>query len=501
MRRSFMSDELYWVIFQEYVQNQLQKGDKPLEFFLEGTRSRTGKFLHPKLGLLSMVVDLYVAAGVPNVQFCPISISYERVLEEPLFSYELLGIPKPKESLRGLIKSRSVLSEDYGSIHVHFGEIMKVSQFVEGHMEREATGCIPRHLPRYLTSEEKEVIRELGYKINVNLQKGMVVMPNSLVAAIMLQHHHKLHFNELVQQTVRMKDLLRLLGATVIWPDDKSGTAVVGECLTFLKSSLEMNEDKVVQIRTPEPDDGSIEQPKYTPSHPAPLQTMNKQVLDKAAIHIHLVYKRNKLLYYFYGMGMVSVALRNKSSEGRTTLAILSDDCAFLRKLFSKEVASILESSEEVLHKTLRLLELRGIVAVTGDHVTIKNQSDIELAFNIWCPILTAYWVMWQYLLTYSGSSEEQSVPTVVRAAQRTGVDQILAGVTDFYEILNLDLLKNALQTSVDCGAVKATKGPQGTLLISMLDRNKLRTLCQRLRQYLVVSEDDYGVSTPLSKL
>ena len=50
MRRSFMSDELYWVIFQEYVQNQLQKGDKPLEFFLEGTRSRTGKFLHPKLG-------------------------------------------------------------------------------------------------------------------------------------------------------------------------------------------------------------------------------------------------------------------------------------------------------------------------------------------------------------------------------------------------------------------------------------------------------------------
>lgn len=51
MRRSFMSDELYWVIFQEYVQNQLQKGDKPLEFFLEGTRSRTGKFLHPRLGM------------------------------------------------------------------------------------------------------------------------------------------------------------------------------------------------------------------------------------------------------------------------------------------------------------------------------------------------------------------------------------------------------------------------------------------------------------------
>ena len=50
MRRSFMSDPLYWVVFTEYIQNQLQYGDQPLEFFLEGTRSRTGKFLQPKLG-------------------------------------------------------------------------------------------------------------------------------------------------------------------------------------------------------------------------------------------------------------------------------------------------------------------------------------------------------------------------------------------------------------------------------------------------------------------
>lgn len=54
MRRSFMSDPLYWVVFTEYLQNQLQYGDQPLEFFLEGTRSRTGKFLEPKLGRCSL---------------------------------------------------------------------------------------------------------------------------------------------------------------------------------------------------------------------------------------------------------------------------------------------------------------------------------------------------------------------------------------------------------------------------------------------------------------
>lgn len=61
------------------------------------------------LGLLSMVVDLYANAGVPNILLCPISISYDRVLEEPLFAYELLGIPKPKESLRVRKKCKALL--------------------------------------------------------------------------------------------------------------------------------------------------------------------------------------------------------------------------------------------------------------------------------------------------------------------------------------------------------------------------------------------------------
>ena len=60
MRRSFMSDPLYWVVFTEYIQNQLRNGDQPLEFFLEGTRSRTGKFLQPKLGRYTFIVLPYI---------------------------------------------------------------------------------------------------------------------------------------------------------------------------------------------------------------------------------------------------------------------------------------------------------------------------------------------------------------------------------------------------------------------------------------------------------
>ena len=47
-----------------------------------------------------MVVDLYTNARVPDVLICPITFSYDRIPEESLYAYELLGIPKPKESLR-----------------------------------------------------------------------------------------------------------------------------------------------------------------------------------------------------------------------------------------------------------------------------------------------------------------------------------------------------------------------------------------------------------------
>ena len=93
-------------------------------------------------GLLSMVIEPYLSSCLPDIMMIPISISYERTLEEFLFARELLGIPKPKEStsvnstfmlgslfiptlrflLQALFRARSILSENYGSIFVHIGK-------------------------------------------------------------------------------------------------------------------------------------------------------------------------------------------------------------------------------------------------------------------------------------------------------------------------------------------------------------------------------------------
>ena len=72
MRRSFASDAFYRNIFTEYIQQILASGNRPLEFFVEGTRSRCGKALQPKLGLLAMILESYFHGFTPDVSFVPI---------------------------------------------------------------------------------------------------------------------------------------------------------------------------------------------------------------------------------------------------------------------------------------------------------------------------------------------------------------------------------------------------------------------------------------------
>ena len=80
MRRSFRQDPLYASVFAEYVYQLAQRGHC-LEFFPEGGRSRTGRLLPAKFGLLKMCVDSQ-QRGLPKpLAFVPVYFGYEIVLE------------------------------------------------------------------------------------------------------------------------------------------------------------------------------------------------------------------------------------------------------------------------------------------------------------------------------------------------------------------------------------------------------------------------------------
>lgn len=128
IRRKFGDDCVYRALVTEYLHQMLLDGRHPLEVFVEGTRSRTGKSLPPRTGFVQACLELYRSEKVSDILFVPVSISYDRVLEETLYAREMLGLPKPKETIASLLSARKILGDKFGDIRVRFGTPVSARQ-------------------------------------------------------------------------------------------------------------------------------------------------------------------------------------------------------------------------------------------------------------------------------------------------------------------------------------------------------------------------------------
>ncbi|KAL3112738.1 hypothetical protein niasHT_019712 [Heterodera trifolii] len=122
-------DLLYRSVFSEYVQQILSHGDRPIEFFIEGQRSRTAKSVFPRVGLLQLVVEPFIRAQLYDTILVPVTIDYDRILEEKLFAWELVGFSKPRETIMGLLRAHSILSDNFGDIRVTVGEPISLRKY------------------------------------------------------------------------------------------------------------------------------------------------------------------------------------------------------------------------------------------------------------------------------------------------------------------------------------------------------------------------------------
>ena len=103
----------------DYVRTLLCDGQS-LEYYCEGTRSRSGKMLHPKTGMLTTITDLYQARQVPNVLFVPVAINYEMTIESTMYSDELLGENKIKVREAARHADRHTAIAQQGRSHLSF---------------------------------------------------------------------------------------------------------------------------------------------------------------------------------------------------------------------------------------------------------------------------------------------------------------------------------------------------------------------------------------------
>src|SRR6185503_7045774 len=182
IRRSFRGSSLYTVVFMRYLAAIMARGH-PIEYFIEGGRSRTGRLLHPKTGMLAMTVRSFLRSPVRPVVFVPVYFGYERIVEAPTYISELSGTPKKKESWLDLMLSLRVLRERFGTVHVNVGEPIRLNDLLETHLPswREQRFDDDTRLPAV-----NALVGDLAQAIMRGINAAAAVTPINLLATALL---------------------------------------------------------------------------------------------------------------------------------------------------------------------------------------------------------------------------------------------------------------------------------------------------------------------------
>jgi 1-acyl-sn-glycerol-3-phosphate acyltransferase len=213
-------DPLYVAVFKAYFQ-QVMLDHGLVEFFIEGTRSRSGATLPPKHGLMNFAMDLVESGKANGVTIVPVSMSYERVLEAESFLGEVLGETKKKETLSRIINAAGIVNTNYGRAHIYFAEPITVTR--------------TEYLESIRSTNTKSAVNQIGLSVTNRLERNMCVMITNLVAGVMLHFRSEVvEESRLVQLVEQMRDIARTTGWRMEVP-------LLGTCAPSVKKCIDMH--------------------------------------------------------------------------------------------------------------------------------------------------------------------------------------------------------------------------------------------------------------------
>ena len=463
IRRSFGEDQLYPTLVQAYMDTLLQQGHN-VECFIEGGRSRTGKLLQPKFGILRFLLESVLSGRVEDAIVCPVSTQYDKVVEVDSYVSELLGQPKPKEDLVTFLSASNVLSLKLGRVDVRFHEPWSLRGFVD-----EQTQRMERQVGSTADILQGEALRRrllqtLGYKVLADINEASVVMPTALVGTVLLTLRGRgVGKSELVRRVEWLCERVQAQGGKVAHFAGHTTDAVVDRALEVLGPKL------VGRV------DGLPEETFF------------------AEDRFQLSFYRNMCIHLFVSQALICAALYTKVKAGgeattqRLPYTELRDLVAFLSQLFRAEFIFPTTTLEQNIAAALQGLQRDRVVLCSrdalGDVVHIElhpaqrasGREDFDFyCFLIW-PFIEASW-----LALVSCFMLAPPPPTNIDSNSAIGADgegvwidyrafndhaQLLGktlyhqGDLSYFEAVNKEALKNALGHAEEHGVLLVSRG------------------------------------------
>jgi glycerol-3-phosphate O-acyltransferase len=488
IRRSVGGDKVYGFVLAQYIRKLLKEG-YGIEFFIEGGRSRTGKTLMPKFGVLNWVAEAVIGEAVQNVKVIPIALSYERIMEVEGYARELAGGDKRKEDISGLVKSAEVLDSRYGRLYITAGRPINVADFFSNTLNKET---------RDIDDDEKRyLVKRLGYLILNRINRATVVNPSALVATVLLSHHRRGISRERFQETAGfLLDFAVKRGYPISITMDQALKAAVQGLAVAQERAVSSEDPRVVyrhigeaiapildetlelfggqrHLRIEQYDDGEV-------------------IFVNPSSRIYLNYYRNNIIHVFQREALVALSLAARRDARHIELDTIEADVAFLSRLLKREFIFRVGDLQKGILAGIDALAKHGAVSEVrpGEVVIVHDNIDILNLFrNMVLPIVESYLIGARYvpLVRFRGALKSRDLAKAVLERARRDYGE---GEVTCQEALSTVSISNAVnryldmeillkvESGIDAGKIRFSKG-------SSLE--ELATLSAKLKKFVDV--------------
>ena len=340
MRRSFQGDGLYREVFDEYLHQVFTRGFS-VEYFIEGGRSRTGRTLPPRTGMLRMTVNSFHKDSSKPIVFMPVYFGYERVLESSTYMAELSGKDKKSESVFDIFGIFRSLKRQFGQVTVNFGEPLPLQEFMDKQLPewQQLTEIPPAQL--------SETCLRLAENLVTRINESVAVKPTNLVAVALLSTaRQNIDEKYLLDQIELLLAIARKCGPSGCSITNATSTEILEQAIEICGLSRTEHQFGTIVSASPEQS-------------------------------VSLTYNANNVVHVYALPSLVARFVRTETRTDRNALA------EFVKPLYPFLKSEMflpwdILHLEEVLDSVVESLSELGLITMNGSQITIPSRESPE---------------------------------------------------------------------------------------------------------------------------